>query len=979
MKELLFTLLIISLSVWLPAQNYAPGVLLAHFVTDACAQEFVKDYKAIGPSNTSLSIERPICTRLNIWRLQFDHQSIALADLQLRLQADVRVLAVQPDHYVSSRTNVPNDPLLPQQWSLNNIEFPGADVRALPAWDICTGGVTVMGDTVVIAMIDDGIDIHHPDLKANLWVNNSEIPNNGIDDDGNGYIDDYKGWNVSAGMDMIQYGIHGTQVAGVLAASGNNNQGIASLNWNIKLMTVTGVGNLESQILEGYVYILNQRLRHQASNGQEGAFVVAINTSWGIDAGQASSAPIWCNFYETLGQAGILSVAAVANKNWNIDTQGDLPGTCPSPYLITTTATNKYDQRGQAAWGPQHVDLGAPGIDVLSTKTGGGYGQVSGTSFAAPLVSSLIGLLYAAPCEYLPALAKASPAEAAAWVREILLSSVDVLPGLQQEILSGGRINAHQAILALTNQCQGCFLPAALQASSSNNAVLLSWQDLGSNPSLELQWRETGQNSWQSVLLPSSPYQLHNLPDCIPHEFRLGIWCAATNSMQYTTSKWFFSYGCCQPPASIQVSAHTETSLRVCWQTASDSEPGYLLRYRPIGQTLWHATLACNVSEILIEELTPCTWYEFQIAQNCSNQPEIFSSVQVAQTLGCGTCTDADYCGSGAQSAQYEWIQSVELNNSKISSGSDGGYGNHTGQVYTLHPDSLHHLIVIPGFSFSPYSQHYRVWIDSNQDGIFQHPEELILDSDAAILTPFDARFFLPETVRTGTTRMRISMKWTDANVQPPLPCENYYFGETEDFCVFIPLAEPLPCPIAPTPTISWTGSREAWVLWETDQSVQNAQVRYRKAGFIPWNYLPSVRSPLLVDQLDPCETYEIQLQYLCAERSSEFSKSVFTQTECPDQRTHLSPESTFSCQLQPNPWSNGSLRLQINSTEAKSIQIRWLSASGVQVHQEASSVRPGNSTILLEIPQTYSSGLYFIQIIESERKMQTLRLVIAR
>jgi serine protease len=981
----LLMLLLASIQVW--SQSHVPGVLLVRLDSQTSVQQFLEDCRQSGGSLASLLPDRPISTELQIWRLRFDETVVDEFELLNQVRMKPRVLAVQFDHYVSKRGSWPEDPLFYQQWALYNNGFsggtPGADIGALAAWDLSTGGLTTSGDTIVIAMIDDGVDIFHPDLKENLWINHSEIPGNGIDDDGNGYVDDYRGWNVSAGMDLIQYGMHGTQVAGVMAARGNNQTGLSSLNWHIKLMTVAGIGNLESQILEGFNYVLQQRLRYQQTNGQEGAFVVAINTSWGIDGGQASSAPLWCQFYDILGQAGILSVAAVANQNWNIDQYGDLPGTCSSAYLITVTSTDKHDQRGQAAWGPTHVDVAAPGIQVLTTIHGGEYAEVTGTSFAAPMVTSLAALLYAAPCTYLPELAKLDPAAATFLIRELLIKHVQPIPSLQNELVSGGRIQADQTLAGLMSVCESCLLPVALSTEISGNQTFLNWHEFDDMQVVELQWKPIGASVWQNQPIPSSPVALNGLSPCTAYEFRLGVWCADTQTILYTSSHNFYSHNCCLPPESWNVQTTSENSLTIT--VSPEPQASYLLRYRPLGQNLWHSQLLNDSGACTVSNLEACTWYELQISRYCPGQAEFFSERILAKTAGCGSCTDANYCSGGSDSALFEWIQSVELNDFLLTSGSDGGYGNHTGRPFVLHPDSLHQIKVTPGFSYSPYPQHYRIWIDLDQDGVFQHPEELILDSQSAATAPFEGSFYLPEYTMPGITRMRISMKWVQGNMTPPLPCEHYFFGETEDYCLDIQTPAPsTPCPTPPPPGIEWSGSHEVSISWQSAIATPT-QIRCRKVGDIAWKYTHIHRLPHRLEQLMPCQEYEIQIQTSCENLVSPFSPSLFFSTYCQhnDGTEEPSGQQTnipHDFSLYPNPWVSGALMLSLlpNPTET-SYQLNWLNAQGKLLWSGELHTNQHQNQYELFIPDTLGSGIYFLYLTSEAMPPRPLKLVIAR
>ena len=199
------------------------------------------------------------------------------------------------------------------------------------AWDnYTTGGTSALGDEIVIAIIDDGFDLDHEDL--NFWQNDNEIPN-GVDDDNNGYIDDFEGWNAYNQTGNIPADDHGTHVSGIAAALGNNGKGISGVNWNTQVMPIAGSSDNEAIVIEAYSYVLEMCARYNETNGQEGAFVVVTNASFGVNQGDPDDFPIWCGLYDELGSEGILNCAATANHNWNIDQVGDVPTACTSNFL----------------------------------------------------------------------------------------------------------------------------------------------------------------------------------------------------------------------------------------------------------------------------------------------------------------------------------------------------------------------------------------------------------------------------------------------------------------------------------------------------------------------------------------------------------------------------------------------------------------------------------------------------------------------
>lgn len=410
------------------------------------------------------TVNRQLSDHANIYLLTFDEEVVSGKQLLKTLRENPVVAAVQFNHRISYRDIQPNDPLFANQWALKNDGSnggtPGADCHATQAWELTTGGLTSQNDEIVIAVVDDGLSINHEDLADNMWKNADEIPHNHIDDDQNGLIDDYNGWDYYYQNDSIYPGYHGTPVASIIGAKGNNGIGVSGVNWDVKLMPVAAKVD-EASAVEAYNYVLGFRIKYNATNGAEGAFVVAVNSSWGIDYGNPDSMPIWCSMYDTLGMHGILSVASTMNKNENVDQVGDMPSACPSPYLITVTNTNNQDVKvTQAAYGLISIDLGAPSEGSYAAYPNNTYNAFSGTSGATPVVTGAIGLMYSASCEDVMNDARTMPDSLARAMKRFILESVDEIPSLKGKTVSGGRINIYQAVVAAENYgtCQLAFV-----------------------------------------------------------------------------------------------------------------------------------------------------------------------------------------------------------------------------------------------------------------------------------------------------------------------------------------------------------------------------------------------------------------------------------------------------------------------------------------------------------------------------------------
>ncbi|GAB4133031.1 MAG: hypothetical protein Fur0041_04870 [Bacteroidia bacterium] len=406
---------------------------------------------------------------MRIWTLSFVPET-NMDDALKTCRSIPSVQLAQFNHYVAPRAVFPNDSLFPQLWNMDNTGqsggFPDADIDAPEAWNITTGGMTVAGDTIVVAVIDGGFSLTHQDL--NFRKNYFEIPGNGIDDDNNGYIDDYDGWNAYNSSGNLIQDNHGTHVTGIVGARGNNVLGVTGINWNVQIMPVMGSSQTESEVVEAYTYVLDARRLWNQTNGQQGAFVVASNSSFGVNFGQPANFPIWCAMYDSLGQAGILNACATANLNIDVDAQGDIPTACASPFMIGITNTTRFDQRNSsAAYGLTTIDLGAPGTQVLSTINNNQYSILTGTSMATPHVAGAIALMYAAACPQLIADYKLYPDSISLLMLNLLLNSTDPITSLNGQTVTGGRLNINNALMAVQNYCLG----NAVNESSDNTQV----------------------------------------------------------------------------------------------------------------------------------------------------------------------------------------------------------------------------------------------------------------------------------------------------------------------------------------------------------------------------------------------------------------------------------------------------------------------------------------------------------------------------
>jgi subtilisin family serine protease len=351
-----------------------------------------------------------------------------------RYKGYANVLYAEPNYIVRKAQHVqltPNDPNFTQLWGLHNTGqtggTPDADIDAPEAWDITTGS-----SSVVVFVIDTGVDYNHPDLNANLWRNPGEIPSNGIDDDGNGYVDDIYGIDTFYNdTDPFDGDGHGTHVSGTIGAIGNNNVGVVGVNWSVKIghckfLSDSGSGSTAGAI-SCLQYILNLKQTGNPAND-----IIATNNSWGGGGfSQALHDAIKAHM-----NAGILFIAAAGNSNANNDTALFLPASYYLPNMIAVAASNHTDAKaGFSNYGRRTVHVGAPGQDILSTVPGNSYDTFSGTSMATPHVTGLAALIKAQ-----------FPSFTWYQIRNRILATGDVTTGMQNVTISDRRINAYGAL-----------------------------------------------------------------------------------------------------------------------------------------------------------------------------------------------------------------------------------------------------------------------------------------------------------------------------------------------------------------------------------------------------------------------------------------------------------------------------------------------------------------------------------------------------
>ena len=403
----------------------------------------------------------------------------ALAETLAQLSARPDVALVQPNYTYESTALSTSDPLVGEQWALDNdgsfqLEeqenrypvfddpfdvpsapwqwiapwwmwsagsstagsiqvqaVPGIDIGLADAWRLYDGG----SRDVVVALVDTGIDYTHEDLAGRIWTNTDEIPGNGIDDDGNGYVDDVYGWNFYSGTNDVYVGTedaHGTHGAGTIAANAGNGVGIAGIvqSDHVKVMAVKALGGSDGS---GTTASIIQAIQYAEANGAQ-----ICNLSLGSSQNDPA-------LYRTIASSKMLFVVAAGNDGTDLETAPSYPASYDLDNLIAV-ANIRYDGEldPTSSYGAASVDLAAPGSYILSTTPGDTYSYMTGTSMAAPMVSAAAAMVYSA-----------FPKATLADVKDILLASVHKLDSLTGRTATGGMLDLGAAMAGAATASTG--------------------------------------------------------------------------------------------------------------------------------------------------------------------------------------------------------------------------------------------------------------------------------------------------------------------------------------------------------------------------------------------------------------------------------------------------------------------------------------------------------------------------------------------
>jgi len=625
--------------------DYKEGELLVKFKSGVSASSALKMHKSLGASVTKKFAIVPNLEHVVL------PEGVSVKDAIEQYMADPNVEYAEPNYIKKASQVIPNDYYYGQQWALENRGLfngtPGADIMAPLAWTITLG----MGN-ITVAVLDTGIDYDHVDLVGNIWTNTGEICPNLIDDDLNGYVDDCIGWDfticeeyditVDYDNEVVDIACaiaktedndpwddhdHGTHVAGIIGAVGNNGRGIAGVIWNVKLMAVKflnkqGLGTVDEEI-DAIYYAVN--------NGAN-----IINASYGSDDfSQAESDAV-----SYANSNGVLFVAAAGNSGTNNDVDPEYPASYPFHNVISVAATDQNDRRAPFSnWGKNSVHVGAPGVYILSTVPGNQYVGTNqelfmGTSQAAPHVSGLAALLMTYYSHY-----------TTYQIRGTVIRYSDPLPTLTDWIygveptFTAGRINAYRAVTSLLH------ISGLSATAISTSQISLAWLDHATGEEgYKVERRPAGGTYIQVTNPPLGPnataYTDGGLIDGTTYFYRVRAYSYVPNPPDTNWLETNADYKVeasattpLNPPTGLTATAVSSSQINLAWVDNSQAEDGYAIE-RGQSDFVVIGTVGPNVTTYVNSGLTPETTYTYRVrAYNAAAGNSPYSNEASATTL----------------------------------------------------------------------------------------------------------------------------------------------------------------------------------------------------------------------------------------------------------------------------------------------------------------------------------------------------------
>ena len=525
-----------------------------------------------------------------------------------------------------------NDPESSKLWGLNNQGQVINGVAGTPDADIdlpeALAHATIQTQ-VVVGIVDTGIDYNHPDLRDNMWKNPGEIAGNNRDDDGNGFIDDVYGFNfVNNTGNPMDDDEHGTHVAGTIAASLNNSQGVAGIASGaaklmaIKFLDANGSGTYANAI---------RALNYATMMSSRGVNLKVLNNSWG----GYGNVPALEDAVNATNAAGMLFVASAGNESNDNDGEFKaIPASYAASNIISVAATNNLDELASFSnYGATTVDLAAPGVGILSTTPGNRYQSFNGTSMAAPHVAGALALAWA--CH---------PDKTSTEIQDALFGSVDALDSLDGAVATGGRLNVNNLLTALEDPILLAPLaPANLVVTDAGtDFIVLEWTDSSDNEeSFSIEISADGGETWDLIgilELDTTTARIAGLESGSTYQFKV----YASNSVGDSDSS-NIAEAATLPlpevpagPSDLTVDGIGSQFVDLSWFDESDNEDSFLIEISRNGGNTWESVMSLDAdsTEARVGGLASATSYQFRVvAQNQVGRSEA-SNIVNARTTG---------------------------------------------------------------------------------------------------------------------------------------------------------------------------------------------------------------------------------------------------------------------------------------------------------------------------------------------------------
>ncbi len=424
---LLLTLQGFAQSAWVP------GEVLVLLKKDARISDVQRELLAVMPARMAIKEAKPLGKESRYHKIVVEGAGVPDKDFE-KLIARMQGVEATSLNYRLKFYAEPNDAQYGTQWNMD-------DINVEAVWDFTTGGTMANGKRIGVGISDEAIQTDHPDLEDNIWPNSP----------------------AQTGASE-----HGTEVASVVGAVGNNALGIAGVNWDVEILSGTDLSDL-SEVVEQFELAISLREQFNNTNGASGLMVVSMTASWGSDNGEACNGFSFPLFAE-MADAGIILVASGPNEPISIESGTDFPANCALAEHLVVTSYGPSNETPYA-FGPNTVHLLAPGVEIPVATTTNAFAVVDGNSFAIPTVAGAIALLYSIPCQGFAQLVMDDPVAARTMVKNAILNNTAPFPGGNTLTITGGKLDVHAAYQSLMAQCPACDTVTVQLNTSAGNAA----------------------------------------------------------------------------------------------------------------------------------------------------------------------------------------------------------------------------------------------------------------------------------------------------------------------------------------------------------------------------------------------------------------------------------------------------------------------------------------------------------------------------